>query len=111
MSEDFEQRDGQDVFLRQRPQRPKERIAEYVEQSGVEIPRIFPSLETALDFVKEGGGIMLRSEHPQDYAGTSGLLRSYKIDPDTVAKALNIKDTSIDWKRYNPIFLSDPRGK
>lgn len=54
--------------------RPKETIAEYVESQGILIPRRFASLEEARKSKKR---ILLRSEHPQEYDGVSGLLDSF----------------------------------
>ena len=55
---------------------PKRTIADYVEQNGILVPHRFDSLVEARRIKK---GIILRSEHPQDYAGVSGLLESPKL--------------------------------
>lgn len=52
---------------------PKRAIADYVEQNGILVPRRFGSLQEAR---ASGLPIIARSEHPQDYAGASGILES-----------------------------------
>ena len=52
---------------------PKRAIADYVEQNGILVPRRFASLQDAR---ASGLPIIARSEHPQDYAGASGILKS-----------------------------------
>jgi len=55
---------------------PKRTIADYVEQNGILVPRRFDSLAEAR---KSHRGIFLRSEHPQEYEGISGLLDSFNL--------------------------------
>lgn len=55
---------------------PKRTIADYVEQNGILVPRRFDSLVEAR---KSHRRIFLRSEHPQEYAGVSGLLDSFGL--------------------------------
>tara|TARA_Y100000310_G_scaffold343648_1_gene452262 strand:+ start:707 stop:1879 length:1173 start_codon:yes stop_codon:yes gene_type:complete len=55
---------------------PKRTIADYVEQNGVLVPRRFDTLAEARRSHK---AILLRSEHPQDYDGVSGLLDSFTL--------------------------------
>ena len=95
----------QDYFLQNPPQQPKREIADYVEQQGILVPRRFNSLSEALDFVKSGGEIMIRSEHPDEYNGASGLLESYTLNKDILQKGKefyieNEKDFSWE-KSYN----------
>jgi hypothetical protein len=52
---------------------PKRTIADYVEANGILVPRRFDSLEEAR---KSKKAIILRSEHPQEYDGASGILDS-----------------------------------
>ena len=56
---------------------PKRNIADYVEQNGILVPRRFDSLPEAIASHKE---VLLRSEHPQDYDGVSGLLHSFDLN-------------------------------
>jgi len=60
---------AQDYFLKHIPQQPKNGIADYVQQQGILVPRRFKDLTEALAFLeKEQGSIIIRSEHPQEYA-------------------------------------------
>jgi len=54
--------------------KPKATLADYVEQQGLFVPRRFASLQDAR---KSGLPFLGRSEHPQEYAGASGVLESY----------------------------------
>ncbi len=65
---------------------PKRTIADYVGQNGILVPRRFDSLEEATASGKE---VLLRSEHPQDYAGVSGLLDSFDLNKVWVFKDLS----------------------
>lgn len=64
--------------------KPKETIADYVESEGINdlegegfpVPGRFASLEEAK---KSGREILIRSEHPQEYDGVSGLLDSFNL--------------------------------
>jgi hypothetical protein len=60
---------------------PKRAIAEYAEQNGILVPRRFDSLAEARDSHKP---ILLRSEHPQEYDGISGLLDSLSLSNSPV---------------------------
>ncbi len=68
-----------DHFLAYPPLQPKREIGEYVESKGILVPRRFDNLAAALNSDKP---FLLRSEHPQDYAGSSGLGRSIFIRPE-----------------------------
>lgn len=69
----------QDMYL-QNPDllegQPKRTISNYVEENGILVPRRFDSLAEARRSHK---GILLRSEHQQEYAGISGLLESFPL--------------------------------
>ncbi len=52
---------------------PKRTIGDYVESNGILVPTRFDSLADAL---ASGKPFIARSEHPQDYDGMSGMLRS-----------------------------------
>ncbi len=56
---------------------PKRTIADYVEQNGILVPTRFDSLKEAQS---SGKHILLRSEHPQEYDGVSGLLDSFGLN-------------------------------
>jgi len=72
-----------DKFLDERPLQPKRAIQEYAAQNGIQVPKRFDSLEEAL---ASGKKFIIRSEHPQEYAGISGLSESYVADPAKIAK-------------------------
>lgn len=67
---------------------PKRAIADYVEQSGILVPRRFGSLKEAR---ASGLPIIARSEHPQDYAGASGILKSPWLDSDNDKSYMNLQ--------------------
>jgi len=62
---------------------PKKEIGDYVESQGFLVPRRFNSLAEALEFVSQGGEIIIRSEHPEEYNGPSGLTFSHVITPES----------------------------
>lgn len=66
-----------DFYLQNPPMQPKAEIADYVESNGILVPRRF---ETEKQARNSGLEIICRSEHPQDYAGFSGLLNSPRLD-------------------------------
>jgi len=47
-----------------------------LESRGILVPRRFESLAEALEVIKQGREIVVRSEHPQEYAAAAGLLNS-----------------------------------
>jgi hypothetical protein len=55
---------------------PKRTIADYAEANGILVPRRFDSLKEAYT---SGLEVLARSEHPQDYAGSSDLLDSLRL--------------------------------
>ncbi len=57
--------------------KPKQTIADYVESQGILVPRRFASLNDALAFGDEK--VFVRSEHPDEYAGPSGLFDSVTL--------------------------------
>lgn len=75
--------DSEDYFLSFPPRRPKDAIADYVESNGILVPRRFDGLDAAIASRRP---FVIRSEHPQDYQGVSGLLNSYHITPERLAK-------------------------
>lgn len=89
-----------DQFLENPPRQPKKDIADYVEQNGILVPERFQGLEQALEYVKLGGEIIVRSEHPLEYNGASGLLSSYVISQERIEKVKKYCDEHgevIDW--------------
>ncbi len=65
---------------------PKQEIGDYVEASGFNVPHRFESFEEALHVARTGGTVLMRSEHPQEYDGFSGLLESYRINQESLAR-------------------------
>lgn len=64
-----------DRFLENPPKQPKKTIVEYMGGGG----NIFSSFDEAKSYLESCPNtvIIVRSEHPQEYAGASGLLKSY----------------------------------
>lgn len=74
-----------DYFLAHRPTQSKREVAEYVEsQGGILVPQRFAGLDTAL---ASGKPFIVRSEHPQDYDGASGVFESLLVSPDIIEAA------------------------
>ena len=88
-----------DYFLANPPLQPKAEIADYVESKGVLVPRRFSDLDEAL---ASGRPFVIRSEHPQDYAGASGILESLLISSESIAEAeAEYPATSdLDWEWF-----------
>lgn len=63
---------------------PKQEIGDYVESQGFNVPKRYRSFEEALHAVGRGKTILMRSEHPQEYDGFSGLLHSHVISQDDI---------------------------
>jgi len=70
---------------------PKKTIADYVEQNGILVAPRFNSLEEARNAHRD---ILLRSEHPQEYDGVSGLLYSFRLHSKSylVRNAKNLEE-------------------
>ena len=60
---------------------PKLMVANYVAQQGFAVPTIYSSFSEA---VASGEPFIARSEHPQDFAGSSGLLSSHVLSPEII---------------------------
>jgi hypothetical protein len=82
---------------------PKKTIADYVEQNGILVPQRFDSLAEGR---KSGKPIFLRSEHPQDYNGMSGLLDSFSLT-NSWYKAMD----SISVDEVKQIFFEKSQNK
>lgn len=88
---------SKEYFLSHPPTRPKSEVAEYVESCKILVPRRFGGLDDALS---SGKPFVVRSEHSQDYAGVSGLLESYHITTERIARERVIMGgvpRQIDW--------------
>ncbi len=73
-----------DFFLTNRPLQPKLEIGNYVVSMGGSVPERYTSFDAALH---SGAAFIMRSEHPQDYDGASGLLNSFTIEEELLRKA------------------------
>jgi len=63
---------------------PKQEIGDYVEACGFKVPRRYGSFDGAMQAVNGGATVLMRSEHPQEYAGFSGLLRTYRLNTEEI---------------------------
>lgn len=94
-----------DRFLNSPPRQPKKEIADMLESRGILVPRRFENLADALEAIKNGKEIVVRSEHPQEYASAAGLLDSYVITADQIARGeafCAANGAEIDWDNvYN----------
>lgn len=73
-----------DYFIANPPLKPKEDIARYVESQGILVPKRSSTLKEVL---ASGRDFIIRSEHPQDYSGASGITESLVIKIDEIEKA------------------------
>jgi hypothetical protein len=69
---------------------PKLHIADYAESQGIAVPRRFATAEEAREFALSGGSVIMRSEHPEDYDGPSGLTESHILSLATVRAAQEV---------------------
>jgi len=91
-----------DFFVENPPRQPKFEIADYVESEGILVPTRFANLKEALESGKE---FIIRSEHPDEYNGASGLLESYTVNQSKMDRRKEIcaeKGREINWEKiYN----------
>lgn len=86
-----------DFYLNNPPRQPKREVGDYVEANGILVPRRFVNLDQALS---SGKPFIVRSEHPQEYAGVSGLLHSFQVTKEIIAKnraEYGSKKRTLDW--------------
>jgi hypothetical protein len=86
-----------DYFLEHPPMQPKAEIGAYVESKGILVPQRFENLEEA---IASGKPFIIRSEHPQDYDGVSGLMESLVITKGNIERSQKIIEqigTEINW--------------
>lgn len=86
-----------DMFLLNPPMQPKKEIGDYVESQGILVPQRFANLQEAL---ASGKPFIIRSEHPQDYAGVSGMGHSMRVterDRQKGKEELLKFGSKIDW--------------
>ncbi len=79
---------------------PKQEIGDYVESQGFNVPKRYASFEDAMAVVDNGGTIIIRSEHPDEYDGFSGLLESYIVNQDVLGQKHNPAAEYIGNRRY-----------
>lgn len=68
-----------DYYLVHPPRQPKKEIGDYIARQGLPVPHRFSDLSEA---VASGKPFIVRSEHPQDYSGASGLGYSLFVRPE-----------------------------
>lgn len=92
-----------DRFLLNPPRQPKKEIADIIETHGILVPKRFSGLSDALEAIKSGKKIIVRSEHPHEYAGASGLMESYVLSAELISARKNfceVNGTNIDWADF-----------
>lgn len=102
-----ERLEQKDRFLENPPRQPKKELADMLEARGILVPRRFENLADALKAIRQGREIVVRSEHPQEYASAAGLLGSYVLGADRIAKGkafCDEKGTEIDWDNFYEHF-------
>ncbi|MDB5170975.1 MAG: hypothetical protein JWO35_669 [Candidatus Saccharibacteria bacterium] len=91
-------------------QSPKQEIGDYIEAQGFSVPKRFETLDEALDVVRAGGTIAVRSEHRDEYDGASGLMETFRIDLQSAEDSLrafeNYGPFDIDEQVYQSQFRS-----
>ncbi len=80
-----------DSFLTIPLPQPKLMVADYVESEGQPVPEHCDSCDDAL---ASGDPFIVRSEHPQEYAGASGLLTSFKVTAERLEAAPSYDDAT-----------------
>lgn len=91
-------------------QTPKQEIGNYVESQGFKVPQRFDTLGEALNVVRAGGTIAIRSEHRDEYDGASGLFQSYVIDPNSANDSLRAFENYGDFDIDEQVHLSQKRS-
>ncbi|HVO86802.1 MAG TPA: hypothetical protein VMT23_03755 [Candidatus Binatia bacterium] len=66
---------------------PKKEIADYVESEGFLVPRRLSDLDEVMWHTNRGYTVMVRSEHPEEYAGPSGLFETHTTYPTKERRA------------------------
>ncbi len=102
-----EKLEQKDRFLENPPRQPKKEIADMLEARGTLVPRRFENLADALEAIRQGKEIIVRSEHPQEYVAAAGLLDSHVLSADKIAKGKTFcdeKGTEIDWDNFYEHF-------
>src|SRR3989344_4467996 len=99
--------EAKDRFLENPPRQPKKEIADMLESRGILVPQRFEGLGVALEAIRQGREVVVRSEHPQEYAAAAGLLASYVLTAERMQKGRQFCDengTEIDWDNFYKHF-------
>ena len=64
------------------PAQRKDRDGHYAKQHGINVPLIFPSFTAAQADARRGGTVIVRTEHPSELDGVSGINHSHILSPD-----------------------------
>ncbi len=91
-----------DYALRRTIGQPKRVHGAYAAQHGLLVPTQFLSLAEA---IQSGGPVIIRSEHPLEYAGPSGIWDSYVLSHQELKKLWN---ELVIWAEQNG-FSNHPR--
>ena len=105
--------ESRDRFLENPPRQPKREIADMLESQGILVPRRFEGLAEALDAIKQGKDVVVRSEHPSEYAGASGLLDSHLLTTKRIEEGKSFCDENgsvIDWDNFYQDPFEDKEG-
>lgn len=90
-----------DSFYREMILQPKKEISDYVENHGFQVPIRFSSLNAAL---AKGVPFIIRTEHPVEYFGPSGLGDSLLVGRavfSLMRKVTKARSYSIDWAIFH----------
>lgn len=102
--------ESKDRFLDNPPKQPKREIADMLESQGILVPQRFENLADALEAIRQGRKIIIRSEHPREYSAAAGLLESYDLDASRIEKGKTFcteNGTEIDWEKFYKKFGGD----
>ena len=94
--------EAQDAYLANPPRQPKKDIADRLEQMGILVPRRFETFEQSLTAARQGCRIIIRSEHPQDYAGVSDIMDSRTVD-QAILEEIDILNRGLNLKIYESL--------
>ena len=73
---------------------PKRTIGDYAQRAGIPVPRRFATVQEAL---ATGRPFILRSEHPIEYDGPSGIFTSHVVTPERIGESTRrVRDAGLD---------------
>ena len=85
-------------------------FATYLEARGFQVPKRFGGIREATAFLASGKPIIIRSEHPQDSTGVSGLLRSFEISPQRLNRTQKRYGTGLLPVNWDSFYTLGNRG-